>query len=102
MGRLSNSISINDENAITTDSTIKTTQSDYGVYIFVDENGNVTQINKEKKERLKFYPDQINAPLIEPCVIGISGDIGVENCTEGIAMGCGDIGSNTEMAYAIY
>lgn len=77
------------------------TLSEYGIYNFIDEFGNVTQIKKGKKKRLEFYPERINVPLIEPCVIGVS-DPASENCTEGIAMGCGEIGSSTEMAYAIY
>jgi len=106
MGRLTNSINVTPETTTTTvvtESDIKTTQpGDYGVYNFVDEYGNVTQIKKSTKERLKFYPELIDAPVIEPCVIGISGDLGRTNCTNGIGLGCGDVGSGTEMAYAIY
>lgn len=104
MGRLTtntNNISSEETKNVTTNTEIKVTQPG-NVYTFIDENGNVTQIQKSVKERLKFYPEQVNAPVIEPCVIGVSGDLGRTNCTDGIALGCGDVGSNTEMAYAIY
>ena len=88
--------------AINTPENSAITLNKFGVYNFVDESGNVTQIKKSVKKRLLYYPDRINKPVIEPCVIGVSGDVGRENCTPDIAMGCGDIGSSSEMAYAIY
>jgi hypothetical protein len=77
-----------------------TTLNSYGVYSYVDEFGNVTQIKRGIKKRLEFYPERINAPVIEPCVIGVSTPS--KDCTQGIAMGCGEIGSSTEMVYAKY
>lgn len=72
-----------------------TAQTNYNVYNFIDEFGNVTQIKKEGKTRLKYYPDALTLQeqLMEPWVIGVSEDV---------PMGCGDVESNTEMAYAIY
>ena len=68
--------------------------SDFDVYNFVDQYGNVTQIKKNIKERLKFYPELVRDNIeYEYTVIGVS-DI--------TPMGCGDIGSSSEMTYAIY
>lgn len=102
MGRLTTTTNIPSEiTTVTTD--VKITQpSEFGVYTFIDEFGNITQIEKSVKERLKFYPERVVRPTFEPCVIGVSGDLGRTNCTDGIALGCGDVGSSTEMAYAIY
>jgi len=63
-----------------------------GVYTFIDEDGNVTQIKKEKKEITMYYP---NTPSKIETVIG---DVFVIGVSDTIAMGIGD---NT-MAYAKY
>ena len=70
-----------------------------GVHIFIDEYGNVTQIRKSFKERLKYYIDP-DLPVIQTtqyCVIGVNIE---ENgpCTFGYALGIGD----SMMAYANY
>lgn len=88
-------------NILTTTASTITQLNNYGVYNFVDEFGNVTQIKKSVRKRIEFYPELVDAPLIEPCVIGVKDPVD-GNCTEGVAMGCGDVGSSTEMAYAIY
>ena len=64
-----------------------------GVYTFIDEDGNVKQIKKEKKNITMYYPNapsKIDSILPDFCVIGIYG--GNSECTssEGIAMGIGD------------
>jgi len=69
------------------------------VHIFVDENGNVTQIKKSEKPRLKYYIDP-DIPFIgteEGCVIGVN-DEEWGPCSFGIAMGAGDY----LMVYASY
>jgi hypothetical protein len=90
MGRLT--ITATDINIITpiTGTTVK-----YNVYNFIDEFGNVTQIKREEKTRIKYYPDVVSLQemLYEPFVIGVSDDI---------PMGCGDVLSTSEMVYAIY
>lgn len=77
-----------------------------GVYVFIDEDGNVTQIKKSKKTIEKYYPneptkvDQVDPT--EPVVIGILYDVpSAGPQSEGTAMGVGDEGGGT-MAYAIY
>lgn len=102
MARASTTPSVIYNAAIITPTASTLTQlNEYGVYNFIDEFGNVTQIKKGRKKRLEFYPERVNVPIIEPCVIGVS-DPASGDCSEGIAMGCGEIGSTTEMAYAIY
>ena len=61
-------------------------------YTFIDESGNVTQINKKSKSRLKYYiDDKIPQPIVNPpCVIGISGNIDDPDCELGIGLGLGD------------
>lgn len=63
-----------------------------GVYTFIDEDGNVTQIKKEKKSITKFYP---NEPSEVDKIIGEYAVIGVSDT---VAMGIGD----NIMAYAEY
>lgn len=63
-----------------------------GVYTYIDENGNVTQIKKEKKDRKKYYPNA------ETNVEGILGDVYVIGVSDTVAMGVGD----DTMAYARY
>jgi hypothetical protein len=63
-----------------------------GVYTFIDEDGNVTQIKKEKKSRQKYYPNEPSA------VETVIGEIYVIGVTDDIAMGIGD----NVMAYAQY
>ena len=63
-----------------------------GVYAFVDKDGNVTQIKKDKKDTEKYYPNEpskVDTVLGDVWVIGVSDDI---------AMGVGD----EVMAYAKY
>jgi len=63
-----------------------------GVYTFVDEDGNVTQIKKVKKSITKYYPN-------EPSNVDkIVGDYAVIGISDTIAMGIGD----DVMAYAEY
>lgn len=90
MGRLATSNTI-DANALTA---VTSETINYGVYNFLDDSGNVTQIKKSvTKERLLFYPDAVNVQKIEPTVIGVS---------DTNPMGTGDVGSNSEQVYAIY
>ena len=63
-----------------------------GVYTFIDEDGNVTQIKKDKKTTTKFYP---NEPSKTDKIVGDYAVIGVSDT---IAMGVGD----SVMAYAEY
>jgi len=69
------------------------------IHIFIDEYGNVTQIKKEEKSRLKYCPDPKypQTDLIDNCVIGVSDEWAGE-CSDGTAMGVGDF----LMAYAKY
>lgn len=68
-----------------------TDKTNLDVHIFIDESGNVTQIEKKTKDRLKYYIDEVlPQPFIAPpCFIGITGDTDV-NCLNGIALGIGD------------
>ena len=69
------------------------------VHIFLDKNGNVIQIKKEIKSKLKFYIDPVLPPdNLTICVIGVSNEFG-EECTDGIAMGLNNF---DKMAIAIY
>jgi len=71
-----------------------------GVYVFLDEYGNVTQIKKVDKSRLKYYIDPEIPETAHPyfCVIGVS-DEESGPCSYGeFALGIGD----TMMTYAIY
>lgn len=98
MGRLSLSksiISINSglttasSNIINTGMTSGTTN--LNVYNFIDDNGNVTQIEKKVKERLKYYitPNIPENDIVQSCVIGISNPLNGD-CTIGIGLGLGD------------
>jgi len=63
-----------------------------GVYTFIDKDGNVKQIEKEKKTNTKYYPNtpsKVEIIVEEYAVIGIS---------DTVAMGIGD----QTMAYAEY
>jgi len=73
-----------------TDSSTLSGSTNIDVHIFLDKNGNVIQIKKEIKPKLKFYID----PVLPPdnfiiCAIGVS-DPFAEDCTDGIAMGLND------------
>lgn len=61
------------------------------IHVFVDDNGNITQINKTSKDRLKYCIDPYipQTDIVKSCVIGISDPI-EDNCTNGIALGVGD------------
>ena len=80
---------------LTTTNSINTSGTTSGVtninsYTFIDNYGNVTQISKKSKSRLKYYIDDKLPQPVPPIiyVIGISGsDSGV---TFGIGLGLGD------------
>lgn len=61
------------------------------IHVFIDENGNVTQIDKIDKDRIKYCIDPYvpQTDIVEYCVIGISDPI-AEDCTNGIGLGLGD------------
>lgn len=59
------------------------------IYNFIDENGNINQIEKKSKDRLKYYIDPIFREDVPPCVIGI-GDPISGDCSYGIGLGMGD------------
>lgn len=64
------------------------------IYSFIDEDGNVIQIDKditEKGTRLKYYidPDRPAIDYVGDCVIGVSDAIDGD-CTYGIGLGIGD------------
>jgi len=69
-------------------------------HIFIDKNGNITQIDKTgKDDRLKFYidPTSFLEEFISDCVIGVSDNITpscsgytYECCTYGIGLGVGN------------
>ena len=61
------------------------------VHVFIDKSGNVTQIKKSEKTRLKYFIDPVLPPdsIIKICAIGI-GDPFADDCTEGAALGIGD------------
>ena len=84
MGRLGQSDSVNAQNTASG-------ETSKNVHIFIDEFGNVTQIDKKNKDRLKFYidPDSPQASYVIDCVIGISGS-GQTACSYGIGLGLGD------------
>lgn len=68
------------------------------VHIFVDKDGNVEQIEKKEKDRLKYYIDPTYSDMVlDYCAIGINDEESGE-CSYGIAMGVGD----NLMAYAKY
>jgi hypothetical protein len=67
------------------------------IYNFIDNFGNINQIEKKSKDRLKYYIDPEFIQGDEPCVIGISDPISGD-CSYGIGLGLGD---NT-WAYAKY
>jgi hypothetical protein len=47
---------------------------DTGVHVFIDDSGNVTQIKKKQKERLKYYIDpELQIDFASDCVIGVNG-----------------------------
>ncbi len=94
-------------NKNTTTSNLKkaTLNKKLGIYIFVDDDGNVTQIKKDKKIRTKYDPNEatkVDTTIGVVYVIGIDGEgpIGEDGSTIGAttAMGIGD----TTEAYAKY
>lgn len=117
MGRLSNLIVNSSSSTNITSGDTSTTDSDLSsfsisgitgvtnidVHIFIDENGNVTQIKKYSKPRLKYYidPNFPDSPIQEHCVIGV-GDPEDGDCSEGDAMGIGENIFGPVMAYAVY
>jgi len=62
------------------------------VHVFIDNNGNVTQIQKKSPHRLKYYidPNTVQNQLIEPCVIGIGYSFDETLCSLGVGLGLGD------------
>ena len=79
MGRLSNNIQA-----------ISSGITNADIHIFIDQSGNVTQIEKKTKDRLKYYIDPVATPVyISDCVIGVSDALGAD-CTYGIGLGIGD------------
>ena len=69
-----------------------------GVYLTVDEYGNIKQVKKEKRRTLqKYYPNEASTSIGDVFVIGVSDPI---SGSEGIEYSMG-IGNNTE-AYAVY
>lgn len=86
-------------NNTSTDSSTLSGATNIDVHIFLDEDGNVIQIKKDPKSRLKFYIDPVLPPDdFRVCAIGISDAFG-DDCTDGIAMGLNDI---DKMANANY
>ena len=78
-----------------------TGETNLGVYNFVDDSGNLTEIKKKLRPRDKYNADQrfITEDLVgEVYVIGVSGPLGGSPFTNGDIMGCGD----DTAAYAIY
>lgn len=57
------------------------------VYHFIDDSSNVTQIKKEKRNRLKYYIDP--KTIDDSCYIGIN-DPKEGDCSEGVGLGFGD------------
>jgi hypothetical protein len=69
---------------------------DLGVWVYIDENGNVTQIKKEGRRRILIYPEK--EMEMDWVVIGVQGGIGEINDVVPIAMGV----SEKDMALAEY
>ena len=59
------------------------------IFTLLDNNGNVTQIKKIKKNQYKNYIDSERI-LIENCFIRISETENGEDCSFGISLGFGD------------
>jgi hypothetical protein len=76
--------------------TIITIDKKLGVSIFIDEDGNVTQILGEEKTREKYYPNEPSAVEIvvgDICAIGIAYEVDTDvlmACETGVSMGIGD------------
>lgn len=84
MGRLNNTINTD------TVAQVISGNTNIDVHIFIDEFGNVTQIEKKSKERLKYYIDPTSSPVyISDCVIGVSDSI-EGDCSYGKGLGIGD------------
>lgn len=65
--------------------------SSLNVYNFIDESGNVEQIEKKSKERLHYYIDP-EIPLgesVQTCAIGANSPVNGD-CSDGIGLGFGD------------
>lgn len=97
MGRLNKRL--NDISVDNTTSLDESTGTTINNHIFIDDNGNVTQINKIEKDRIKYYVEKdFDDTIVEKfCVIGIS-DPSEGDCSSGIGLGLGD----TTYGYAKY
>jgi len=60
-------------------------EEDLGVYTFIDENGNVTQIRRKDRKKVIVYPEK--PTLYEWTIIGVQGGIGEDDVIPPIAMG---------------
>jgi hypothetical protein len=78
---------LNQNSGSTISGSTTTTSGTTNNYIFLDDNGNLTQISKTSKSRDKYYidPDISNSH----CVIGIE-DESAGMCSEGTALGLGN------------
>jgi len=85
---------LNQKDVNATTNSLPTQEPNLGIYNFIDESGNLTEI-KKKKRKNSPVPTEANLEelVAEPTVIGVS---------DTIPMGCGDLNSGTEMAFAIY
>ena len=94
MGRLNKNLS-----EISNDSNNENNNTNKNVYTFIDKNGNITQINKKEKDRIKvcIEPEITKTEFENFCVIGINEPL-EGDCSPGIGLGFGD----TNYAYAIY
>lgn len=93
MGRLSLSNTLISTNSgLTNTSTNNITGiTNLNIYNFIDDNGNIIQIEKKNKERLKYYitPNIPENDIIQSCVIGINNPLNGD-CTIGMGLGLGD------------
>lgn len=89
MGKLSLAESLAATILTNSGNTIFKSGNTLNVYNFIDEFGNINQMEKKPKERLKYYIDPEFPENDQPCVIGIS-DPSNGDCSYGIGLGFGD------------
>lgn len=78
------------ENVLNSGNTIENNSGDTAnIYYFIDENGNLTEIEKKSKNRLKYYIDEKLIIKEDSCVIGVSDPV-EGDCSYGIGLGLGD------------